>query len=165
MDKDSIDVKKVIEEVAQNLDAAHDFDIYLNLDTGETELLPSFSNGYCDWSEEMLEEIEDTVDSWEHVYKFEPLESFESFRIMERFVLYGVKEGSRLQRQLENAIRAKHPFRNFNAIIHNCSAREDWFSFKQEALEQHVMNLLSLEPSLPEPFRNFCEKRLSEDEV
>lgn len=158
---EDIDIKKAIEEIAQNLDAYHDYDSYLNLDTGEIEMLPSICN--CDWSEEMLQEIEDIVESWEHVYKFEPLASFESFDIMERFVLYGVKEGSRLQQQLENAIRRKHPFRNFNALIHNCSAREDWFCFKQHALERHVMKLLLFESSVPESLREYCQKHLSKD--
>ena len=54
---------------------------------------------------------------------------------MEDFVDEIIPEGN-LKEQFWRALTQRHPFRNFNDIVHNCEYREDWFKFKQAALEK-----------------------------
>jgi len=96
------------------------------------------------WQQEMYDDVKTDmkkIDSWEHVLHIKKLESFESFRIMENFVDEVIPEG-KLKQNFWNALSKSHPFRNFNAIVHNCDYREDWFKYKQKALEEYVREVI-----------------------
>ena len=48
-----------------------------------------------------------------------------------------IPEG-KLKKKYYDALSRKHPFSNFNHIVHNCKYREEWFKFRQKALEEYV---------------------------
>ena len=144
-----------IHEIAETIDAANNV-CYINRDTGEYILMmnnenlgdygiswedddeiDSFSH---DWQKEMYTDTKadmDKIYSWEHVIRIEKPESHEAFDVMERFVDEIIPEG-KLKQEFWNALSKSHPFRNFNAIVHNSKYREDWFRFKQMAMEEYV---------------------------
>ncbi|MCC8115142.1 MAG: hypothetical protein LIP03_14355 [Bacteroidales bacterium] len=157
MNESKIDIQGLVREIAGELSAGQYVDQYLNLETGEIEVLPC-PYGFCDdWDEEIVNEAEDKIYSWDNMIKFEALPSYETFQIMEDFVLYELPAGSQLQQRLEEALRRKHPFSNFNAIIHNCSARQAWFDYRQKAFERRVVKILLAHECLPAQFRDYCE--------
>lgn len=93
--------------------------------------------------EEVEEETDENNLNWEDIVTTSPLESHESFRIMENFVL-SLNE-CRFKNQLSSALQRHKPFANFNGIIHNSPERDDWFAFRQHSLEQHVSEILMAE--------------------
>ncbi|MFD0862548.1 UPF0158 family protein [Sungkyunkwania multivorans] len=75
--------------------------------------------------------------------KFEVLESFESFKIMERFVAELTDKN--LQLELKSVLANKKPFQNFKHIIDHSNFRQSWFDFKQKELEKRVETQLERE--------------------
>jgi hypothetical protein len=67
-----------------------------------------------------------------------PLDSQDSYRIMENFVnnLPDCKEKDRLC----DAISGHKPFANFNRIIHDSDYREEWFEFRTKSIEKYVID-------------------------
>jgi hypothetical protein len=126
---------------------------FVNPDTGEVEIVfnnEMMSVSGISWDEEnedneenMQDDDDETkaqlarIDSWQRFIRIEKPASHDSFQIMEDFVNEAISEG-RLKEQFWRALSRSHPFRNFNAIVHNCDYREDWFKFKQAALEEYV---------------------------
>ena len=97
-----------------------------------------------EWQKEMYTAIKADmakIESWQHVIRIEKPDSDEAFGFMERFVDEMIPDG-KLKENFLKALSQSHPFRNFNAIIHNCEYREDWFIFKQEALEEYVREMI-----------------------
>jgi hypothetical protein len=41
--------------------------------------------------------------------------------------------------KLAQAVNGHKPFANFNHLIHNSKYREDWFAFRQKAMEKYVI--------------------------
>lgn len=80
---------------------------------------------------------------WENYLTFEPLESHESFQIMEEFVEN--LEDKKLKGELFNALKQRKPFANFKFIIDNSRYRQDWFDFKKQWMENHVRALLLID--------------------
>ena len=80
---------------------------------------------------------------WEKCIIFEPLESDESFQIMEQFA--EKLEDKKLQIKLFYVLGHRKPFAHFKAIIDNSSSRQNWFDFKKHWLENHVKELLMLQ--------------------
>lgn len=135
--------KKSVAEIADNIQCG--FICQVNKKTVEIVSIRrenSYEFGDYDEEEEEEETKEDDL-NWEDIIAISPLESHASFRIMENFVL-SLNE-SRLKRQLESALQRNKPFTNFNGIIHNSPERDEWFSFRQHALEQHVAAILRAE--------------------
>jgi hypothetical protein len=122
---------------------------FINPDTGEFEMV--YRNEMEEASRISWSDVEDDdeddddetkeqwarIDSWKRCVRLEKPESHESFKIMEDFVDEVIPEG-KLKEQFWRALTRSHPFRNFNDIVHNCEYREDWFKFKQAALEEYV---------------------------
>ena len=73
--------------------------------------------------------------------KIEVLESFESFKIMERFIAQIANE--QFQAELEIILERKKPFQNFKNTIDNSDYRQNWFDFKQNVLEKIVETQLN----------------------
>ena len=131
---------------------------YANPDTSEVEII--FDNEMLyeygiSWDdEEDDEEVEDElynnvkaqmarIYSWERRIRIEKPESYEAFGFMEKFVNEVIPEG-KLKEEFWRALSRRHPFRNFNAIVHECKYREDWFAFRQEAFEEYVRRELGI---------------------
>jgi len=144
-----------IHEIAEMIDTGYHV-CYVNPGTCEVEIIfgDEMLNNYGisweedetpdenahEWQEEMYADVKAQmarIDSWQHFIRIEKPDSHEAFEFMERFVEEVIPEG-KLKEQFWKALSRSHPFRNFNAIVHNCEYREDWFTFKQNLLEEYV---------------------------
>jgi hypothetical protein len=158
--------KKQIHEIAEMIDMGHI--CYLNCNTGEyimmlnNEMLAEYGIYWeekenfdpeeafnQEWEKEMYKDVKadmDKIYSWglTDTIRIEQPESHKGFEFMEQFVDEVIPVG-RLKLDFENALSRKHPFGNFNAIVHNCKYREDWFAFKQQALEEYVRKIIRYE--------------------
>ena len=127
---------KIIKEIAQVLDSG--FNCYYNPKTDEIVTIPNF--GQISDEDEFREtfgvELEKVKKSKAEFIKIEVLESFKSFKIMERFISQIADK--QLQAQLENILERKKPFPNFKNSIDNSDYRQNWFDFKQNELEKIV---------------------------
>lgn len=128
--------RKIIKEIAENMSA--NLISYFNPDTFEIEFY--HENSIMEIYEEEDEEEEWTSPElkWDNCITVDPLETRESFRIMENFVdqLKDKKEVARLSQALNGA----KPFANFKHLIHNSEFRQNWFDFRQKELEKYVIN-------------------------
>lgn len=111
---------------------------FLDTETGEILVL-------CrDWED--YEELSQRLDAGlgERYRRIEPLESHESFRIMEAFA--ASLSGSRWQERLLDALSRGKPFRRFKEIVHSDLAlRDQWFRYRDDAHERHVRDWLKEE--------------------
>ena len=128
--------KNIIKNIAQELDCG--FNCYLNLKTEEIITIPGFS--YVSDEEEFRKAFEEDYKKIEQhkadLIKFEVLESFESFKIMEQFTEQLPDEKLRIE--LENILARKRPFQNFKNKVDQSDFRQSWFDFKQKELEKRV---------------------------
>ena len=136
---------KAVNEIAQGLEAG--FLCILNMDTLEVEDLP---HGMLMDPEEYelttgfrFEEADFKYPSWKNTLTFEPLESHDSFKIMQKFTER--MEDKKLQAKLIHALNNRKPFANFKYHIDNSEYRQEWFDFRKRCLEIHVKELLSME--------------------
>jgi len=93
-----------------------------------------------EWQVEMYDDVKAQmarINSWQRFIRIEKPTSHEAFDFMECFMAEVIPEGQ-LKEKFWKALSRKHPFRNFNALIHSCEYRENWFAFKQNALEEYV---------------------------
>ncbi|WP_458626455.1 UPF0158 family protein [Winogradskyella sp. PC D3.3] len=131
---------EIIKEIAQELDCG--FDCYYNSKTNEIVAIPNFSQ-FSD-EEDFKEAFSDSLGKVEKnktdFIKFETLESFESFKIMELFVEQ--LSDQNLKSELENVLANKKPFQNFKHKIDHSEFRQSWFEFKKSELEKIVENQL-----------------------
>lgn len=128
--------RKVVKEIADNMSA--NLISYFNPDTFEIEFHHENTMMEVYDEEDEEEEYLSPEFKWENCISVDPLESRESFRIMERFVdqLNNKREANRLSQALNGA----KPFANFNHLIHNSEFRQEWFDFRQKELERYVIN-------------------------
>jgi hypothetical protein len=117
------------------------FIVYLNPDTLEVEEIPQavFDYGFLAYNNEYGGYDPDDFqhEKWERVIKMEPLDSRESYTVMEDFVeqLSDKEEVGKLSQ----ALSGYKPFANFNHLIHNSDYRLDWFAFRQKTMEKYVI--------------------------
>ncbi len=138
--------RKRVSEIAGSIDAG--LYCFVNADTLEIEDVPEHM--LTDDPEEFemitgesLEETDFKHTNWENFITVEPLQSGESFRIMEGFA--DQVGDSKLQQSLFNALNRKRPFANFKYIIDGSDYRQEWFDFKHARLMEHVYNLIELD--------------------
>ena len=117
---------------------------YLNLDTLEMEEMPrewvdDFSN-IESMTGMSFEEMDFKHPEWENFIEFEPLNSSNQFRMMERFA--NQLEDKKMSSKIIGILSNRKPFANFNAFIHSSPYRQCWFDFKQAQLEYYVMEEL-----------------------
>jgi len=122
----------VVKKIAQELDCG--CNCFYNIKTMEIVAIPHF--------DQMMDEDSFSADlknidlNKKEFIKFEVLENFESFKIMEQFV--ALLTDLSLQTELEKALANKKPFQNFKYIINHSSYIQHWFDFKQNELEKRV---------------------------
>ena len=134
--------KKLVKEIAEMTDCGHIY--YLNPKTGEHFEVPANIEDDIFYNEENpFQKDIDTVDSWEEKIIIEPLETFESFKIMESFANY--VSDQKMQSKLLNTLSRNRPFANFKNIIDYSDFRQDWFDYKQDWLEKAVFEKLKSE--------------------
>ncbi|MBU2928930.1 UPF0158 family protein [Winogradskyella psychrotolerans] len=131
---------EIIKEIAQELDCG--FDCYYNSKTDEIVAIPNFSQ-FLD-EDEFKEAFSDSIEKVEKhttdFIKFETLNSFESFKIMELFVEQLPDQN--LKSELETILANKKPFQSFKHKIDHSEFRQSWFEFKKSELEKIVENQL-----------------------
>jgi hypothetical protein len=125
--------RKIISEIADNMEA--NLISYFNPDTLEIEFYPKDALIMEDYEDE---DWEDPELKWDNCITIEPLESRESFQLMENFV--NQLKDKKVASRLSQALNGVKPFANFNCIIHDSKFREDWFAFRQKELEKYVIN-------------------------
>lgn len=134
--------QNIITNIAQELDCG--FDCYYNFQTNEIVTIPNESLIVDDDSfrEAFGMDLENIEKHKSDFIKIEVLQSFESFKLMERFVAQ-LLDGN-FKSELENALANKKPFQNFKHLIDNSDFRQSWFDFKQNEIEKKVENELEL---------------------
>ena len=132
--------QNIVTNIAQELDSG--FDCYYNFKTNEIVTIPSLSHiiDEDDFREAFRTNLEKVEKHKANFIKIEVLQSFESFKLMERFVEQLPDEG--FKSELENALVNKKPFQNFNHFIDKSDFRQAWFDFKQKEIEKRVENEL-----------------------
>tara|TARA_R110000744_G_scaffold380240_1_gene500385 strand:- start:1038 stop:1484 length:447 start_codon:yes stop_codon:yes gene_type:complete len=132
--------KNIVKEIAENLDCGNN--CYYNSKTNEIVTIPNFSNTSDE--QELKEFFQDDLNKINNqkadFIKFEVLESFESFKIMERFSEQMTDEKFKLK--LRDILDRKKPFQNFKNAIDQSDFRQEWFDFKQNELEKIVESQL-----------------------
>ena len=126
---------------------------FLNPDTFEVESVPgsSYDSYECGDFDEYYREVYRKVDGWQNCIRIEPMETGESFRIMERFIQDRIPEGDSIKGVLLKAVSGRKPFMRFKRIIEESGYRREWFDFRQRELERYVTDCLgSLGISLPD---------------
>lgn len=136
-------VKNSIQEIAEYLDSG--YDCHYNPKTDELVTIPNLYNGYDDDEFKLAFEsdLKKIKAEKRDFIKFEVLEPFQSFKLMERFVAQITDEHFKtiLSRHLQN----KKPFQNFKNAIDHSEYRQDWFHFKQNELELLIEKQLNFE--------------------
>jgi hypothetical protein len=113
--------KNHIREIAENVSSG--FDCYFDPKTQEIVTIPNLSN--LSDEEEFKESDRDdlkSLKSWKADFlKFEVLDSFEPFKIMENFV--GQLADKNFQSELDNIFQAKKLFQNFKHAVENSDSK------------------------------------------
>lgn len=133
--------QNIIKEIAQELDCGND--CYYNPKTNELITIPNFGEmlDEDEFRESFGAELKKVKKNKAEFIKIEVLESFESFKIMERFIAQIADE--QFQAELEIILERKKPFQNFKNTIDNSDYRQNWFDFKQNVLEKIVETQLN----------------------
>ena len=132
--------KNIVKEIAENLDCGNN--CYYNSKTNEIVTIPNFSNtsDEQELKEFFRDDLNKIKDHKADFIKFEVLESFESFKIMERFSEQMTDEKFKLK--LRDILEKKKPFQNFKNTIDKSDFMQKWFDFKQNELEKIVESQL-----------------------
>jgi len=119
----------VVKEIADYL--AMNCVVFVNPETFEIDFVPKNH-------ETFTADIDFDYDKVEDWIEIEPLESHESFEIMESFV-ESLPEGKE-KNKLADAIGGHKPFANFNHLIHNSEEHENWFTYRTHWLEKYLID-------------------------
>jgi hypothetical protein len=118
---------------------------YFNPDTLEVEDIPEIMVQDPEEYESMTGEPVDSLElehiNWTNCIEIEPMESHESFKIMEYFI-DEVKDKN-LQQKLISALSRKKPFANFKYLVENSDYRQQWFDFRQKQWAHYVWNAIN----------------------
>ena len=141
----SEELEELVPKIAESVDSG--FICFLNRDTLEIEEVPKTLVEDPEEFEALTGETAESLNlkytEWDSFITFEPLESHESFQIMEEFDEN--LEDKKLKGELFNALNHRRPFANFKDIIDNSRYRQDWFDFKKQWLENHIRGLLLID--------------------
>ncbi|MGB0868902.1 MAG: UPF0158 family protein [Flavobacteriales bacterium] len=134
---------KIIKDIAQELDCG--CDCFYNRKTHEIISIPHQDNmiDEFDFLDGFGSELEKINKNKAELIKFEVLESFESYKIMQDFTEQ--LSDQQLQSELLIILNKKKPFQNFKSKIDHSNYRQLWFNFKQNELEKRVRKQMDLE--------------------
>jgi len=134
--------QNIINEIAQELDCGND--CYYNTKTKELICLLNADAREMGDEEYYMEIFKDDFSKIKKhkkdLIKFEVLESYESFKIMEDFK-NEIKD-EQFKEKLNEALNKRKPFQNFKYLIDTSEFRESWFAFKQKELEKIVVKTI-----------------------
>ena len=134
--------QNIIKNIAQELDCG--CDCYLNVKTDEVIAIPRniYVSDHDDFTKAFEEDFTRIENNKTDFIKFDVLESYESFKIMELFVHQLTDQN--LKAELGNILENKKPFQNFKNKIDQSHFRQDWFDFKQREIEKKVATELKI---------------------
>ena len=119
--------KQLIKALADEFDSCFD-QSYPVVDLTDQTVATVMDSAYSD------PDVNDWLDGHE-VVSIEPLDSHESYSIMERFALS--RPDGQSQRLLD-ALSMRHPFRRFKDMVVRLGIADDWYAWRYEALLQHT---------------------------
>jgi len=122
--------RSTVKEIAGYLEMGHT--VFVNPETLEIDSMPK------DYDPIVSDDFDFDYDKVEGWIEIEPLESHESYVIMETFI-QSLPEGEEKNR-LADAIEGYKPFANFNRLIHNSEERENWFKHRTHWFEKYVID-------------------------
>jgi len=115
----------------------------LNLKTGRLISTPDFELNFDDGKEFYEEELKELENNWGDYAEIESPRSSDSFKFMVDFAEQ-LKDGNILKDRLFDALNKNKPFIRFKFEIDNSGKfRQEWFDFKQEKLENWVVEKLN----------------------
>jgi len=121
--------RPVVKEIADYLSMGHI--VFVNQETLEMDNIPKDYDS-------MMTDYEFDYDKVADWIEIKPLESHESYEIMESFV--ESLSDSKEKEKLANAVEGYKPFANFNRLIHNSEERENWFAYRACWFEKYVID-------------------------
>lgn len=130
----------VVREIAQELNCGNE--CYYNSKTNEIIAIPDFLqvSDEEEFKEIFREDLAKIKQQKKYFIKIKTLKSYESFKIMERFIEQIHDQIFKLE--LQGTLLLKKPFQNFKHKIDQSDFRQSWFDFKQNELEKIVENQL-----------------------
>lgn len=134
--------RKLVSEIAETIMMG--MICFLNPDTLEIEFIPremiSDPEGYEMITGEKYTDAEMKHLQWQTFIEVEPMETHESFKIMEYFI--DEINDHNLQGRLINSLNRRKPFANFKYIVETSEYRQQWFEFRQKQWELYVWDFI-----------------------
>ena len=134
--------KKIVSEITDSLLAG--LICYFNPGTLEIESIPEFMAQDSEEFELMTGESADNLElkhkNWTNCIEIEPMESYDSFKVMEYFI--DEVRNERMQDKLVKALNKRKPFANFKNLVENSDYRQQWFDFRQKQWEYYVWGII-----------------------
>ena len=128
-----------IKEVSEQLDCG--LKCFWNRKTNELLFVPDTDKYPEVEDEEFAEELEKLDTNFEDYVEIESMPSRESYDIMVEFMEQVID--AKLKNQLANALNRNKPFREFKDVLDESGEqRTEWFSFKNEKLNEWVVKQL-----------------------
>jgi len=113
---------------------------FLNTITGDFDYHPAEMDFFPDednpW-QEVIDKIENNCGDY---IRIEPMNSTQSFAVMESFADQLVSE---LRKKLLTTLNRPKPFRNFNYLIHESDFRQEWFDYRKKRNVEWVREQIS----------------------
>lgn len=128
-------MEEIIKEIAELLDIQEV--VFLHKETHEILAYP-IADGATDEEFDYIEqEVMEVVNAAPDSYiRFDPLNSRESFQMMEDFV--ETIKNERLRNRLIDALSIKKPFRSFRNAVEDEEILDDWYAYKDAYLQMYV---------------------------
>ena len=114
---------------------------FLNFRTGEFDYHPSEMDFFPDEENPWQEVIDKIENNWGDYIRIEPMNSHQSYAVMESFAYQLEADGFR--KKLLTSLNRPKPFRNFNYLIQESDFRQEWFDFRQERNIEWVREQIS----------------------
>ncbi|MEP6262840.1 MAG: UPF0158 family protein [Gillisia sp.] len=114
---------------------------FLNIRTGEFDYHPCEMDFFPDEENPWQEVIHKIQNNWGDYIRIEPMNSNQSYTVMESFA--DQLEAHGFRKKLLTALNRPKPFRNFSYLIHESDFRQEWFDFRQERNIEWVREQIS----------------------
>lgn len=135
-------IRKLVSEIAETIMMG--MICFLNPDTFEIEFIPREMivdpEEYEMITGEIYSDAEMKYLKWREFIEVEPMETHESFMVMEHFI--DKISDHNLQKRLICALNRRKPFANFKYIVETSEYRQQWFDFRQKQWELYVWDFI-----------------------
>lgn len=130
---------KQIKQIADDLNCG--FRCFVHKTTGEIISFPDELQFHGMDDEGFAEEKNKVEENWTDYFEIKPMESRDSFAVMEDFS--ATVDDEKLRQRLHYALSRPKPFQNFKyEIDYSGEYREKWFAFKAQKMQEWVMKQL-----------------------